>query len=387
MHSRFRTFVVVSASSLSLLLTGCSSAAEGPPEQLARQRLEQWVARGDVPGIQYIVLNRDGVVFEHAGGMRDVATGMAMDHHALQMTYSTTKILTVIATLQLVEAGRLALDAPVTQYFSDHPYGTEVTVRQLLAHTSGVPGPAPLDWFALDGAPFDRHERLQTLLAAHPKLDHPPGARYTYSNLSYWMLEEVIEAASGQDFADYVREHVFAPLFVLDESATFSLPQRPATSIGHVARWAPMTLVLRALTPGDYWGDSTGSWTQTQRVQPYGRAYGGLFATASAYAAVLGDLLREQPVLLSAAARDSMWLPEQIGGRVSSEALGWNLGDVHGVRYAGKPGGGLGFHGNVRVYPERGLATVFLANTTEVSAAPINARSDELDAFFLAGPP
>jgi hypothetical protein len=59
------------------------------------------------------------------------------------------------------------------------------------------------------------------------------------------------------------------------------------------------------------------------------------------------------------------------------------MGDLDGVPYFGKQGGGLGFHGNVRLYPTTGLATVFLANQTEVTQGPIDERSDSLDRNFV----
>ena len=61
------------------------------------------------------------------------------------------------------------------------------------------------------------------------------------------------------------------------------------------------------------------------------------------------------------------------------------MGEVDGVPYFGKQGGGLGYHGNVRIYPTRGVATVLLANSTEVSPGPIDERSDELDLLFVGG--
>ena len=66
--------------------------------------------------------------------------------------------------------------------------------------------------------------------------------------------------------------------------------------------------------------------------------------------------------------------------------LGWVQGSLGGARYVGKQGGGLGFHGNVRIYPERGIATVLLANRTEIAPGPIDARSDALDEAHLTAP-
>ena len=71
------------------------------------------------------------------------------------------------------------------------------------------------------------------------------------------------------------------------------------------------------------------------------------------------------------------------GGELLNMTLGWVMGETSGARYFGKQGGGLGFHGNVRIYPDKGVATVSLANRTEISAGHIEERSDDLDAFFV----
>jgi hypothetical protein len=63
--------------------------------------------------------------------------------------------------------------------------------------------------------------------------------------------------------------------------------------------------------------------------------------------------------------------------------LGWVIGTLDGVRYFGKQGGGFGFHDNARIYPELGLGTVLLANRTEITPSPIDARSDVLDLGFV----
>ena len=63
--------------------------------------------------------------------------------------------------------------------------------------------------------------------------------------------------------------------------------------------------------------------------------------------------------------------------------LGWHRGQLAGTPYFGKPGGGPGFQSNLRVYPLRGLATVWLANQTSISEGPINRLTDALDRHFL----
>lgn len=346
--------------------------------------LEAMVREGAIPGIQYVAVTKDRTLLRTAIGARDVSTGQPMEHGTLQMAYSTTKAITAIATMQLVEAGKLDLDRPLDAHFTAHPYGGGVTIRSLLAQTSGVPNPMPLDWFEVEGRPLDRDEMLRRALAKSPRLAHAPGAEYGYSNLSYWLLEKAIEAASGEGFERYVADHVLAPLSIGPREARFTLGPGDETATGHARRYSLKSLVLSWMTPDEYWLHPFGRWRRVARVQPHGLGYGGLFAAASALAAILQDLLRERPILMDAETRDTMFTPQRTSrGEPIAMTLGWVTGRLGGARYLGKQGGGLGFHGNLRVYPDHGLATVLLANSTEITAGPIDARSDAVDALVL----
>lgn len=352
-------------------------------ERKVRTALQQQVVGGALVGAQYLVVTAGGTQIElHVGGA-DAATGRPMERTTSQMAYSITKAITAIAALRLVDAGALSLDRPLSDYFRAHPYGDAVLVRHLLAHTSGVPNPAPLSWFSVEGEPVDRSGRLRDVLRSHPRLVAAPGATYRYSNLGYWLLEEVIQAASGMDYAEYVGRHIFGPLTGAAPIA-FEPPDEARMAVGHTARFHPMGVVLRALTPRRYWASSAGRWRRAARVIPFARSYGGLFCPAAALAPVLGDLLRPAPHLLSKTARDLLFEPQRIdAGRPTGDALGWVCGTLDGARYLGKQGGGLGFHGNVRIYPDLGVATVLLANVSEVSAGPIDRRSDRLDRILV----
>lgn len=368
------------------LLSACSASTLDAPmsaNERAAAHLAELV-QDELPGVQYVVVDDRGVVFETALGVRDVKTKAAMERATLQMAYSVTKAVTAVAVMQLVDRGKLELDRSLSAYFSEHPYGEAVTIRSLLAQTSGVPNPMPLAWFAVEGTAFDRNEKRRTLLREHAELDHEPGTAYGYSNLSYCLLEAAIERASGLDYAEYLEQNVFARLGVPKEDATFTLGAPVRSATGHSPRYSLSSLVVQWMAPSEYFVETSGHWKRTARVTPHGRGYGGLFTNASALAKLLSDLLRENPTLLSPRARDQMFTQQTTAdGEPIAMTLGWVTGELEGARYFGKQGGGLGFHGNVRLYPDRRLATVLLANRTELSPGPIDARSDELDAIFV----
>ena len=132
-------------------------------------------------------------------------------------------MFTSVATLQLVEAGKLALDDPIGKHLPDYPnkdVASKVTVRHLLTHTGGTG-----DIF---GPEFDQNrlklrghsDYVKLYGSREPLFD--PGARYEYSNYGFVLLGALIEAVSGESYYDYVREHVFRPAGM---TATDSLPE------------------------------------------------------------------------------------------------------------------------------------------------------------------
>ena len=123
-----------------------------------------------------------------------------------------TKMFTGVAVLQLVQAGKLRLDAPLGTYLTDYPnrdIANEVTLHHLLTHTGGTG-----DVFAAElAARRGSMPSLQDYVALHgaraPRFE--PGSRHEYSNYGFVLLGRVIERASGQSYYDYVAKHVFAP--------------------------------------------------------------------------------------------------------------------------------------------------------------------------------
>jgi len=346
--------------------------------------LERMVRVGEVPGIQYVAVDAERTLVDAHLGMSDVSTGVALGRSTLLLTYSVTKIVTAIAAMHLVEAGRLALDTPLDDVFRDHPYGPGIRVGSLLAHTAGVPNPLPLDWFVAEGAPHDRDAALRRVLERSPRLRSPVDEAYHYSNIGYWLLEKVIEAVSGDDFARYVDDRIFGPVGVTSANATFEPSRAAELATGHSRRFTPTNALLHLLSPSFVWAAPHGGWSRAAHVRPIGRAYGGLYASAFALASLMQDLIRDEPRLLSVATRDTMFRERRTrSGSTFGGTLGWVVGTLEGESYVGKQGGGLGFHANVRAYPRLRLATVAMANRTEIAPGPIDARSDRIDRVLV----
>jgi CubicO group peptidase (beta-lactamase class C family) len=104
------------------------------------------VRESRVPGIQYVAVSRSGVAFEGYAGYADLATRRPMLADTEMMAFSMSKVITAVAVLQLVERGTLGLEDSISRLIPWQPYGPDVTVRQLLCHTAGIPNPLPLRW-------------------------------------------------------------------------------------------------------------------------------------------------------------------------------------------------------------------------------------------------
>lgn len=354
-------------------------------ENQAQAYLDGLMQKNQLPGIQYLVVDEQDIRFEYCGGRRDIGANLPVTRQTTFMASSSTKPLTAAALLQLVERGQVSLDKSLSAYYVAHPYGDQITIRHLLNQTSGIRNPAPVKWLhTVEEHPaFDEAQALKKVLSAHPKLAFPPGDKYAYSNISYWLLGQVIEQVSGQSYGDYMRQNVFNPLGLNPADLDCLIPDL-AQHAGGYQRFSPLGLMLYLMVDKKVRGGREAGWLRLRPAYMNGPAYGGLIGTAWGLARFLQDQLRLQPLLFGAETKALFFSPQRNNhGQEIETTLGWHRGQVAGVLYYGKPGGGPGFRSNLRLYPERAIATVWLVNETGISEGAINKLADALDRHFL----
>jgi CubicO group peptidase (beta-lactamase class C family) len=274
-----------------------------------------------------------------------------------------SKTITAAATLQLVGAGQLRLDDPVTRYLADHPYGAAVTVRRLLSHTSGVPNPIPLRWVHPEArhATFDSHQALRAVLKKHPRPAFEPGTRFLYSNIGYWLLGEIVERVSGETFEAYVTGRVLAPLGIAPGELGYTIPDPRRHAAGYLEKYSLLNLAKRLLIDSEYIGGYEGRWLRIRSHFVNGPAFGGSVGSAAGFGKFLLDQLQPHSRLFDDATRQLFYAPQGMsGGAPAPMTLGWHTGPG----FFFKEGGGGGFHCLMRVYPGR-LATVVMTNSTQ----------------------
>ncbi|MFJ3912705.1 serine hydrolase domain-containing protein [Streptomyces vinaceus] len=160
-------------------------------------------------------------VYEKSFGVADRQTGTPMKSDLYTRIGSVTKTFTVTGVLQLVDQGKVGLDDPISRYVSGVPGGDAITVRQLADMRSGLFDYTKDEkWLA--GLRADPHRAYTPRQLVDVGFGHPanfePGAKWEYSNTNTVLLGMLVEKVSGQGLADYLREHVFAPLKLNDTS-------------------------------------------------------------------------------------------------------------------------------------------------------------------------
>ena len=338
------------------------------------------------PGIQYLVVTSEGVLFEHASGWADIGRRLPLDSATTMMAYSMSKTVTAIAVLQLVEAGRVGLDDPVANYVAMQPYGSRVTIRQLISHTSGIPNPIPLRWVhpAERHASFDEEAALAAVLRDHPRLSFEPGGKYSYSNICYWLLGKVVERASGSSFRAFVAERILRALSIEPRALAYTVGDPVHHATGYLEKYSVANLLKGFLIDRQLVGDYSGKWLAIRSHYLNGPAFGGLVGTAGGFGRLLQDQLRDRSVLLNDATRQLLYAQQHTTrGTPVAMTLGWHIGDLDGTQFFYKEGGGGGFHCMMRAYLEAGIGSVVMTNATQFNVGRL---MDATDRAFLSGP-
>ena len=341
--------------------------------------LNQYV-RSEVPGLQYIVVTADRVLFEYAGGWADIQGQKAMTLDTTLMAYSMTKTFTAVAILQLAEQRKLSLNDVIDRYLPNAAYhGHGITLRQLLNHTSGVPNPIPLRWvhLAAEDSSFNEAEALATVLRENPDLAFEPGRKFAYSNIGYWLLGKVVEQVTGQPYPVYIRGNILQPFRLSAQEMDFVIPDQSRHANGYLKKYSLMSLVKGFVIDRKFIGSYEGRWLRLNSHYLNGPAFGGLIGTARGFSRFLQDQLRGESVLFGLETKRLLETRQTDGaGRPIPMTPGWHVGETHGVAYFFKEGGGGGFHCEMRIYPTRGIATVVLANSTAFSSTRFLNRVD-----------
>ncbi len=322
--------------------------------------LSRLAAEHGVPGVS-VALLADDQTAEVSSGVVNLRTGVETTPDAVFMIQSITKVWTATLVMQLVDEGRVDLDAPVTTYLpgfrtADERASAAVTVRHLLTHTGGFEG----DLWAPTTSGDDALQRFVEDVVPRAAQHSEPGELYSYCSAGFGTLGRLVEVLRQTPYEQALRHHLAAPLgldevaFDADEALSFR------TAIGH-GRPSPAA----ELRPLNAWAV----------MPPSNPAAGNQLAmTARAVLAfarmhLAEGLAPDGTRVLSAAAVRAMH-QRQVDHPASrgpaGHGLGWMLSGRPGVVEHG--GGTIGISAMLRMVPAAGVAVVVLTNSESGSA-------------------
>lgn len=308
-------------------------------------------------------------VFERAFGLAEMEHGVLNTPQTVFESGSVAKQFTAAALVLLQQDGKLNIDDPVRKYLPELPdYGSPLTIRHLLNHTSGL-----RDWFAvlsLSGEGAGQHIVTQQMIfdtvVRQKGLDFKPGAEYSYSNSGYQLAAMIVERVSQQKLPEFVAERILKPVEMKNTGYRDD---------------------FQRITPGRaqaYSKSGDGPWRLSM---PMMNAHGG-----GGMLTTVGDWLKWNAMLDA-----RTWNPSLVdaletqgvlnSGQKISYALGVTVGSYKGNKQVAHGGATAGYRTFLARYPDKKLSIAVLCNgTAPDSNALVNSLADEILGPFPAPP-
>lgn len=299
----------------------------------------------NAPGTSVLVIHKGKTIFAKGYGLADLESKTPITSNTNFRLASVSKQFTALCVLKLAEQRKLKLDERLTDFFAEFPaYGKAITVKHLLTHTSGL-----LDYEDLipEGTTIPVLDQdVLRILMQQDKTYFTPGAQYRYSNTAYALLALIVEVRSGQTFARYLNENIFAPLKMTNSLAyEAGLSVVPNRAFGH-------TLTT------NFWQRTDQSLTSS--VLGDGGIYSSVADLAKWDAALYKHKLASECTLRAAFTPHT---PTDRPGR--SYGFGWYLTEHRGVKQIYHSGESRGFRTRLARFPEKKFTVIILANRSD----------------------
>ncbi len=309
------------------------------------QRISAALESSGAPSVSVAVVQHGEITYAKAFGQANIAENRSADASTRYAIGSVSKQFTSAALLLLAEQGKISLDDKVAKYFPDLTRAREVTIRELLSHTSGYEDYAPQDYMIPEWTrPITPLEILDRW--AKKPLNFDPGTRWQYSNTNYVIAGQIFEKVAGQPLVAFLRERIFQPLGM---STPGEIADHESTDASAYTRYA--------LGP----------------PRPVAREGPGWMFAAGELAMTPSDLARwdiaflEKKILSARSYREFTSEVKLKNHKETHYALGLSLGELNGTPMISHTGEVSGFLASNAVFPAKGAAVVVCSNEDGIS--------------------
>jgi len=331
-----------------------------------RQSIPKMMAEDKIPGFSIALVDREGILWTAGFGYTDYNRKTPVTTDTLFSIGSISKTITAVAMMVAVQDGLLELDVPIIEYFPQFTVNSrfeedpekKITLRHLLSHTSGIARYAPVG-----NAREPSYGSLEdkVLSVSDTWLRHKVGESYSYSNFGYELIAYIIQVQSGQPFAKYLEDRVFAPLNMPNCSADAEfIKNHPNRAIGH------MSYVKRMPLPTD--------------IPFFGS--GGVYVSVKEMARFVQFFLNRGKVDGQTVLDESL-MTSMVTPSVRCKEYGLGV-EIFPNRYVhlGHGGFGAGFMSTMYWLPEYGIGAVYLYNSENLKHS-FSISDDLINGYLL----
>jgi CubicO group peptidase (beta-lactamase class C family) len=306
-----------------------------------------------IPGLAIAIIDSNKIFYTKALGYKNLDTKEPMTTNAIFHMASVSKPFTATAIMQLVENKRMKLDDPVVRYLPyfklDDPRYKDITIKQMLMHTSGIPDVRDYEWNKpqFDDGAAERYVRS----LVREKMIAGPGEKWQYSNMAFDILADVIAKVSGMTFEDYIKDNILNPLDMKESDFLRERIKPELRTTAHVFNLQP----------------------QVSEVYPYNRRHAPSSCLNAnvlemcnwAIANMNGGILNGTRIL-SETSYKLLFEPQFKIYENRSIGLSWFLDRHREMKTISHGGADLGYRTYIIMLPEKSLA-VIVANNFEIS--------------------
>jgi CubicO group peptidase (beta-lactamase class C family) len=322
----------------------------------------------NTPGVRYSIFNMDGIIHTFESGYADILNKKDISSNNCFHWYSVTKTFTALAVMQLAELKKIDIDNPVKDYLPEFPYSSDITVHQLLSHSAGIPNPVPLSWIHLSSEhkTFDSKTFFRNIFIKNKRTKSKPNDIFSYSNVGYVLLGDLIETVSGMSYENYVVDNIIARLGLKAEDMGFRISDADRLAKGYHKKMSFSNFILGLfIVKKKYFGETEGKWKPFKPFYVNGPSYGGLIGTSEAFIVYLKELMSPDCMLITRDYKKKLFTENHTNNnKPSGMCLSWFTGTLNGVKFFTHAGGGGGFYCEIRIYPEINTGSLIMFNRT-----------------------